>query len=45
MRLVMDICDQICAINFGKRLAIGNPKEIQNNKDVQAAYLGQEETQ
>lgn len=43
MRLVMDICDQICAINFGKRLAVGNPKEIQKNKDVQAAYLGSTE--
>lgn len=40
MRLVMDVCDRICAINFGKLLAIGTPKEIQQNKEVQAAYLG-----
>ncbi len=40
MRLVMDICDRICAINFGKLLAIGTPKEIQQNPAVQAAYLG-----
>lgn len=40
MGLVMDICDTICAISFGKLLAIGNAKEIQENKDVQAAYLG-----
>ncbi len=40
MRLVMGVCDRICAINFGKFLAIGTAKEIQNNKDVQAAYLG-----
>ena len=40
MGLVMDICDTICAISFGKLLAIGTPSEIQNNKDVQAAYLG-----
>lgn len=40
MRLVMGVCDRICAINFGKFLAIGTTKEIQNNKDVQAAYLG-----
>lgn len=45
MRLVMDVCDKICAINFGKMLAIGSPKEIQKNKDVQAAYLGTEEGQ
>ncbi|SHI93800.1 amino acid/amide ABC transporter ATP-binding protein 1, HAAT family (TC 3.A.1.4.-) [Geosporobacter subterraneus DSM 17957] len=43
MRLVMDICDRICAINFGKKLAEGTPKEIQLNKEVQEAYLGKEE--
>ncbi len=43
MRLVMDICDNICAISFGKHLATGTPKEIQQNKDVQLAYLGTEE--
>ncbi len=40
MRLVMDVCDRICAISFGKFLAMGTAKEIQQNKDVQAAYLG-----
>ncbi len=40
MRLVMDICDRICAISFGKKLCEGTPKEIQQNKDVQEAYLG-----
>ena len=40
MGLVMDICDTICAISFGKLLAIGNRDEIQANKEVQAAYLG-----
>lgn len=43
MRLVMDICDRICAISFGRKLAEGTPKEIQSNKDVQEAYLGKEE--
>lgn len=42
MRLVMDICDRICAINFGKLLTIGTPKEIQQNPAVQSAYLGVE---
>lgn len=42
MGLVMDICDTICAISFGKKLAIGSPKEIQNNPKVQEAYLGGE---
>lgn len=40
MRLVMDVCDQICAISFGKFLAVGTPKQIKENKDVQIAYLG-----
>lgn len=40
MRLVMDICDRICAISFGKKIGEGTPLEIQNNKDVQEAYLG-----
>ena len=42
MELVMDICDRICAMSFGQRLAIGTPQEIQSNKDVQVAYLGGE---
>lgn len=40
MRLVMDVCERICVISFGKFLAIGTSKEIRNNKNVQAAYLG-----
>lgn len=40
MSLVMSICDRICAISFGKMLAIGSPAEIQANKQVQEAYLG-----
>lgn len=40
MRLVMEVCDKICAISFGKFLAIGTPKEIKENKNVQVAYLG-----
>lgn len=43
MRLVMNICDRICAISFGKFLACGTPEEIQKNKLVQEAYLGEKE--
>ncbi len=42
MGLVMNICDTICAISFGKKLAIGTPSEIQENSTVQEAYLGGE---
>ncbi|MHC1786538.1 MAG: ATP-binding cassette domain-containing protein [Christensenellales bacterium] len=40
MGLVMDLCDHICAISFGKKLAYGTPGEIQNHPLVQEAYLG-----
>lgn len=43
MGLVMNVCDTVCAIAFGKILAIGTTEEIQNNKAVQEAYLGVEE--
>ena len=42
MNLVMGVCDTVCAISFGKKLAIGTPAEIQNNTLVQQAYLGEE---
>lgn len=42
MELVMEICDTICAISFGKKLAIGTPLEIKKNAVVQEAYLGGE---
>jgi branched-chain amino acid transport system ATP-binding protein len=41
MRLVMDVCDRICAISFGKFLTVGTPEEVRVNKDVQKAYLGE----
>lgn len=43
MGLVMDICEHICAISFGKKLAYGMPQEIQENPVVQEAYLGTNE--
>ena len=43
MDLVMNLCDRIYVLNFGKFLAQGIPSEIQNNRDVVEAYLGKEE--
>ncbi|MCL2217109.1 MAG: ATP-binding cassette domain-containing protein [Defluviitaleaceae bacterium] len=43
MNLVMNVCDTVCAISFGKMLGIGTPEEIQKNPLVQKAYLGEDE--
>ena len=42
MELVMDICDSIVVLNLGRKLAEGTPRDIQENPEVVAAYLGDE---
>ena len=44
MGFVMNLCDRVCAISFGKFLAMDTPKNIQLNKTVQEAYLGGDES-
>ncbi len=43
MGLVMSICDTVCVISFGKKIAIGKPIEVQNNPEVRKAYLGEDD--
>lgn len=42
MGFVMNICNRVCAINFGKFLAMDTAERIQKNELVQEAYLGKE---
>ena len=41
MKLVMGICERLYVLNFGQIIASGTAHEIQNNKKVISAYLGE----
>jgi len=38
--LMMSVCDSIVVLDFGKVIAAGSPREVRDNPDVTAAYLG-----
>lgn len=42
MSLVMDVCERIYVLEYGRILAEGVPEEIKNNPEVIKAYLGGE---
>jgi len=38
--LMMSVCDSITVLDFGKVIAAGTPRQVQDNPAVTAAYLG-----
>jgi len=45
MNLVMEVCDRVVVLDFGRKIAEGAPREVANNADVVRAYLGSADMQ
>jgi ABC-type branched-subunit amino acid transport system ATPase component len=42
VKLVVDLSDWVTVLNFGEKISEGIPRQIQNDRKVLEAYLGEE---
>ena len=42
MDLIMDVCDDILVLNFGRKIAEGPPQAVARDEAVLEAYLGRD---
>ena len=40
MKFIMNLCDRIMVMNYGKKICDGTPEIVRNSVEVQEAYLG-----
>ncbi|NRP75624.1 Lipopolysaccharide export system ATP-binding protein LptB [Ensifer psoraleae] len=43
MQIIMNVCERVHVLDFGKTIAEGTPAEMQSHPEVLSAYLGKED--